>query len=166
MDPRIDPGPQARSANHSPLMQALQRRSMGAKINFCPYGCENKDLDDHGYCKHLVGFTTDRIDFEPRRYDDVWNRYIVDGSKKQPIQKTDHIERITSTYRVYRDVDGSGAKFKVAERLAEAAPSYERDLIVRLSKRLEELEVQLKTKQDIEPSKPAVPARQSSKVQV
>ncbi len=31
----------------------------GVPDNHCPFGCERADLDEFGYCKHLVGFTND-----------------------------------------------------------------------------------------------------------
>ena len=33
------------------------RKNIGAVKNHCPCGCTNESLDEHGYCKHLVGFT-------------------------------------------------------------------------------------------------------------
>lgn len=33
--------------------------------NHCPYGCQHSDLDERGYCVHLVGFTNDRKIYEP-----------------------------------------------------------------------------------------------------
>ena len=34
-------------------------QALGGKVSYCPFGCksESDDLDDHGYCRHLVGFT-------------------------------------------------------------------------------------------------------------
>lgn len=33
--------------------------------NHCPFGCQAGDLDDHGYCFHLMGFTDDKKTYEP-----------------------------------------------------------------------------------------------------
>lgn len=32
--------------------------------NHCPCGCEAADLDEHGYCRHLVGFSSNGKTFE------------------------------------------------------------------------------------------------------
>lgn len=47
----------------SELMKA-KGRAKGV-VNVCPYGCDLVHLDEHGYCRHLVGFTTDRKSYEP-----------------------------------------------------------------------------------------------------
>ncbi len=33
--------------------------------NYCPFGCSLEDLNDRGYCNHLIGFTNDRKVMEP-----------------------------------------------------------------------------------------------------
>jgi hypothetical protein len=33
------------------------RKNIGAVKNHCPFGCPDSEMDEHGYCKHLVGFT-------------------------------------------------------------------------------------------------------------
>jgi len=33
--------------------------------NYCPLGCVAEELDEYGYCHHLVGFTADRKTLEP-----------------------------------------------------------------------------------------------------
>lgn len=33
------------------------RKNMGAIKNHCPFGCSMEQLDEHGYCQHLIGFT-------------------------------------------------------------------------------------------------------------
>jgi hypothetical protein len=35
------------------------------RVNACQFGCREKDLDENGFCKHLVGFTSDGKNFEP-----------------------------------------------------------------------------------------------------
>lgn len=42
--------------------------------NHCPFGCTEADLDSHGYCDHLIGFTNDGITFEPLGNQKKWNR--------------------------------------------------------------------------------------------
>lgn len=31
----------------------------GSLINLCPFGCEDYELDERGYCHHLIGFAID-----------------------------------------------------------------------------------------------------------
>ena len=84
----------------SPLMQA-KAKSRGNKVNACPFGCDLEDLDDLGYCKHLVGFTTDKKTYEPmRRRED--GRLQVYGEEKKPLQPGDKLVEITLSHRVYR----------------------------------------------------------------
>lgn len=47
-------------------------------VNHCPLGCKIEDLDEYGYCHHLVGFTNDK-----RYYEQVkpLMRSNADGSK-------------------------------------------------------------------------------------
>lgn len=114
-DPRTT-GPQTRNANHSPLMKALTAASQGEPVNFCPHGCTTEELDDNGYCRHLVGFTKDKKTMEPyvtvtktladeQGEEYTTTRRFVRGSTPEPCLKGDKFEQITDTYRVYRDVD-------------------------------------------------------------
>jgi hypothetical protein len=91
MDPR-EYGPQQRRANLSELMAAQMRASKGEKVNFCMFGCDDSDLDDNGYCRHVVGFTKDGKVMEP-----------VLGSRPEPILPGDKLVRITTDSRVYRE---------------------------------------------------------------
>lgn len=104
-DPRIL-APQDRRQKLSPLMAAKAKNTTGEKLNFCPFGCEVEDLDDNGYCKHLVGFTEDGKAFEPMREDKnkdgSQGRRKVFGAEKKPVLKTDQLVQITTSYRVYR----------------------------------------------------------------
>lgn len=121
-DPRIL-GPQQRKANLSPLMLAKQGAVSGEKVNFCPYGCTDEEIDENGYCRHLIGFTTDGKNMEPMRYNERGLRQVIvkyvprDGQPGkdakavpvlEPVLKTDQLVQITVSSRVYRDVD----KFK------------------------------------------------------
>lgn len=107
MDLRLTEGrPKPKNANHSPLMQALQKASLGEKVNVCPYGCTEEDLDDRGLCDHLVGYTTDGKTMEPLVA--VRGRKTVqvpdgpDGKPRRvPIPAGAHLERITTSARVY-----------------------------------------------------------------
>lgn len=91
-----------RRASLSPLMVAKGKASTGEKVNFCPFGCEQDDIDEHGYCRHLVGFTNDGKQMEPMIHDDQ-GRKVVQGAKKEPVLKTDKLIQITVSQRVYRE---------------------------------------------------------------
>ncbi len=104
-DPRVVP-PEQRRQKMSDLMRAKAQNRTGEKVNFCPFGCEEADLDDHGYCKHLVGFTNDQKNYEPMREgknrDGSPAARKVFGNESKPVLKTDQLVQITTSYRVYR----------------------------------------------------------------
>ena len=114
----------------SPLMYEKHKAARkGEKYNACPYGCQLDDLDDHGYCRHLIGFSNDQKTFEPMFVDPHRGERIIrprmeiiKGTKKsrdrlgnpgdikrkpiwEEVKPTDKLIQITSSYRVYRDVD-------------------------------------------------------------
>lgn len=132
----------------SPLMRAKSKAKQGEKINACPFGCDVKNLDDHGYCRHLIGFTNDGKTYEPmirrggkRRVEvkmeiDPEESLGEDGEPlKRPVLEkvlpTDKLVKISISSRVYRDVDGLGAKLE-AKRQAEEAEkrAEERRLLI------------------------------------
>jgi hypothetical protein len=107
---------EARSANYSPLMKAKMKAKNGLKVNFCPHGCEDHQLDHNGYCRHLVGFTTDKKTYEPMvRKNGVrvvqvplveTGEIDEDGTKTKvpnppPVPKGAKLVQITHSYRVY-----------------------------------------------------------------
>lgn len=54
-----------------PRTQTLRRANQSeeareARKFLCPFGCGEAQSDDHGYCKHLVGFTDDGKTMEAR----------------------------------------------------------------------------------------------------
>jgi hypothetical protein len=61
--------------------------------NHCPFGCRDDQLDAHGYCRHLIGWTEDGRTFELR----------VNPAQRQPILGTDRIVTTGVSARVYRD---------------------------------------------------------------
>jgi hypothetical protein len=128
MDPRTFGNPTGdylqKQEKLSPLMKAKQKSAVGIKVNACPFGCENDDLDDNGYCRHLVGFTVpgDKNTMYPRKPIMVQtsiavingkrvsksaedSEYIGVRNKPEPVLKTDRLVLITVCHRVYRDVD-------------------------------------------------------------
>lgn len=112
----------------SDLMRRHAENTTGGVVNACPYGCEDEELDENGYCPHLIGFATpnDKLhEKKPSMYEPLvqnGEHKIVVGFKRDaagkrvpnlfPLLKGDKIVRITTSYRVYRDVSDpkSGAK--------------------------------------------------------
>lgn len=103
-------------------------RARGGQVaTACPFGCttENEDYDEHGRCRHLIGFTLkeNKTTFAPlKKREPTKNKdgkvigapdwLFEDGSDLQQVQPGDHLERITVSYRVYR---------KTPEDIAKAA---------------------------------------------
>lgn len=58
--------------------------------NHCPFGCEVSELDDHGYCDHLVGFTNDGKVIEKVFRDDKGITH-VSSKKTDEVQKADKL---------------------------------------------------------------------------
>lgn len=112
----------------SPLQLAKKNAKNGQIVNACPFGCEPRNLDEHGYCKHLIGVTLpgDPKKFEPMkrvkgRYQIVVPREkivfpLLDGEEASDkpeyewgppqygaVEKGDVLVRITSSSRVYRE---------------------------------------------------------------
>lgn len=90
-------------------MAAKAGSTNGDKVNACPFGCTMEDLDDNGYCDHLVGFTNDGKTLEPMILDPKTGKRIVrvplkDGKPQLlPVLKGDQLEPISVSSRVYRD---------------------------------------------------------------
>jgi hypothetical protein len=101
-DPRNEPNPQQRSANLSPLMKGLLvQRATGRRYNGCVFGCQDHELDDNGYCAHLVGFYDKGNTYEPRVVRKKDKRIVVSGAARQPMKKGFVLVRITTCARVY-----------------------------------------------------------------
>ncbi len=124
-------GPQQRKANLSPLMVAKGKASLGERVNFCKFGCTDEDLDDNGYCRHLVGFTIPGNEklYEPMVMNEKGRRlvqvkYVEKNGKSVPVyeevQKGDKLERITNCSRVYRDVPMTDAELEEKTRPEQA----------------------------------------------
>jgi hypothetical protein len=76
----------------------------------CPFGCALEDCDEHGYCKHLKGFTNDRKFFETiqplmRSEDgklvDSGNICVMSGKRgalRQKVEKGDRLINPTEQY--------------------------------------------------------------------
>ncbi len=111
----------------SPLMRAKANNPKGEKVNACPFGCTVEEIDDQGYCRHLVGFTVPGNDklYEPlivkrgRRRVEVRREKIMLGDNPsgngeddwtwgppvyENVQDKDQLVKITTSSRVYRDV--------------------------------------------------------------
>lgn len=106
MDPRVSDLRNAKN-DLSPLMKARSKSSGGEVVNFCPFECDDHDLDEQGYCRHMVGITEDKKTYEPVEVRPNGYRFI-NGLKPEKILKTDQLVRITTCYRVYRKEDKNG----------------------------------------------------------
>lgn len=83
-DPRISTlADRMRADPLSPLMRAMAKRKKGEKINACPFGCADQHLDEHGYCRHLVGFTRDGKTYEPMFRTSQGRRVV--RTRKRPV---------------------------------------------------------------------------------
>jgi hypothetical protein len=115
--------PENRVDPRSPLMRAKAKALKGQKINVCPFGCTERNLDHNGYCKHVVGFTRDKKTYEPlvlRKGMRVVQVPMVDSGEMEqddegkmvpimvpdppPLLPGDRICRISDCWRVYRKV--------------------------------------------------------------
>jgi hypothetical protein len=137
-DPLAAHGPKPKSANASPLMKAQARAKAGTVVNACPFGCDVGDLDEHGYCRHLVGFTPpgrkDVFEFMPPAEAGTGIlRRAVDGNDVRQVRGSDKLVRITTSHRVYRDVDAERERQQAqkdrdeARRLKEEADRVKRE---------------------------------------
>jgi hypothetical protein len=133
----------------SPLMRAKAKAKDGAKVCACPFGCGVKESDDHGYCRHLVGFTKDQKFYEPIVRVRGGRRQTVVKMKADPNETIgedgepvmvpdlprckpgDKFMLVTCDWRVYRDVDGMGKKLE-EKRIADEAlkRAHERRLLI------------------------------------
>ncbi len=130
-DPReIDVKDRAKGEHLSSLMRLKAKAKVGEKVNVCPFGCDVRHLDDHGYCRHLVGTTDDASKgYEPMVRDKDGRRATKvemvpdedmageDGlpvlrPKLEPVLPDDKLVRVTTSYRVYR---GTADDVKAAE---------------------------------------------------
>lgn len=90
----------------TPLM-AAKAASKGDVVNFCPYGCEDHQLDENGYCGHLIGFVNAGQKYYEPRVNDATGQVGAFGSNKKPMEKKFHVVWGTTTGRVYsRKLDG------------------------------------------------------------
>lgn len=104
-DPRTL-APDRRKDTRSDLMIAQAAATTGEKVNFCPFGCEDEEIDSNGYCDHLIGFTNDGKTFEPMVMDERTGRRIVRVPKELPlVQRGDKLVRISTSSRVYREIN-------------------------------------------------------------
>jgi hypothetical protein len=111
---------QKRSARLSAYMKAkIRGQQTGEKVNACPFGCADEALDDRGYCHHLVGFCT--VDDRKRMERVVIRNGVrqVDGQKRDKVLPDDKLVQITTSFRVYRDVDPTEADKAILEALRE-----------------------------------------------
>jgi hypothetical protein len=129
--------PGMRPDTRSQFKKAIDANPKGTVINVCPFGCGDSDLDDHGYCKHLVGFTNAQLpEGDVKKVTDEGvvevleeqpNRAIATkavGRKRLPLKPGDKLVRITQSSRVYRqDWGDEKPAEKPAEQTKKPAPA-------------------------------------------
>lgn len=102
----------ARKDPRSPLLKASAAAGVTGEqvVNACPFGCLDEQLDEHGYCCHLVGFTNDKKKMEPMVLDHRGKRvvqvpFVIDKGKKVPqlvpVPKGATLIPISISWRVY-----------------------------------------------------------------
>lgn len=69
--------------------QTLNRNRYVDQRNHCPFDCGDGQLNENGYCCHLVGFTNDGKVLEKVIYDP--GRVRVSGKDRERVQKTDQL---------------------------------------------------------------------------
>ncbi len=66
-------------------LKAERANILGEVQNHCPFGCTKGDLDEYGYCVHLVGFTNDKKTIETikpwKRMNHVTGEWVETGDK-------------------------------------------------------------------------------------
>lgn len=101
--------PDVRTAFKTLLDEADEPKS----VNACPFHCEPSDLDELGYCCHLVGFTNAKIPEGVVKNpsgvvevlsapDAVLRRRSILRGQNVPLEAGDVLVRITTSSRVYR----------------------------------------------------------------
>lgn len=131
MDPRLEAVPH--NSKLSPLMYAKGRAKSGRKVNACPFGCKDQQIDQNGYCRHLVGFTVPGDDkyYYPMQLSAQGRRVVVPRTEKDeelscegeepvfkqiadPVREGDLLVLISNCHRVYRNVPAPQKKAKSA----------------------------------------------------
>lgn len=114
-------------------MYAKMKSKAGKKVNACPFGCKDQQLDQHGYCRHLVGFTDGESDqyYFPMKMGPGGRRIVLPRTEvdedlscegeepvlkpvREPVKPGDLLVKITSCSRVYRDVPVAPKKLQKA----------------------------------------------------
>lgn len=87
--------------------------------NLCPFGCGPADLSPHGYCRHLVGWTTDGQAVELRETVEELH-YERCGAKTGRVEAADVVVPMkTVSARVYRPGAGDRRVEKPADQITQ-----------------------------------------------
>lgn len=80
----------------------MPKEAKVAVENLCPFGCDHTELDEQGYCRHLVGWTDDgkQMEVRERLPSGIGERVLP---SRQPVKKGDKIVPREMSSRVYRD---------------------------------------------------------------
>lgn len=118
-------------------------KALGHVPNYCPCGCGREDLDEYGYCEHLVGFTNDGKTIETiqkrlRRVkdqdtgevtkEDTQLRFVSGNKKSGHVAQVQPGDKLVNPERIERD-GGLAAIVKswVSARVYRPGPQAARD---------------------------------------
>lgn len=100
------------NADKRSKLQRSKEAAAGQVVNACQFGCEDHELDERGYCRHIAGTTKpgdDTVFFplkpriDPKAPDRPPRFHFTDGSDPQFVQPGDKLVLERVAYRVYRD---------------------------------------------------------------
>lgn len=113
------PKKKQRKDKRSKLIRSFEARGgransgSGLTVNACPFGCPDDSLDENELCRHMIGTTVPGDDkhFYPvkvrkNRKGGSTGFKFTDGTDLQEVQPGDHLVRITTASRVYRNDSG------------------------------------------------------------
>lgn len=108
-------GLEPNSANYSEYYKSILGARDGGVVNYCPFGCPDDELDEHGRCYHRVGVSPDGKFIEPeirKPNGQTWvqvPRKKVNGKMRPDLPRVDKrkhtLVRVTTSYIVYEDRD-------------------------------------------------------------
>ncbi len=64
----------------------------------CPFGCRGEDVDERGYCDHLIGFSNDKKIME--RVVPIMRRSVDENGTMGPPEKTGHYRVLGRKHQV------------------------------------------------------------------
>lgn len=113
---------------------AMDKPEQGEVVNHCPFGCQGVasedapgDLDERGYCRHLVGFTNDGKKYEPLVRNvggQVDKCQVLGGARRCQIQPGDQL--VNPTEEIINKGIRSTKRCWVSSRVYRPEPDAEK----------------------------------------